>query len=99
MRYQRQLCLNEVGEAGQARLEASEVRLACEGDARGIEEIYLRYAGVRVREAEGKADTIPFDTAALAPLALRDPAALAVATGAMSALVSLRAVLGVADGA
>ena len=101
-RYGRQIRLPEIGEEGQARLEASEVVLGGADDARAVEAMYLRLAGVKVREAHGtasakaKAKARPDEkvaTEALKALGLRD-----VADGAMRALVAMRAILDV-DGA
>ena len=106
-RYGRQIRLPEIGEEGQARLEASEVVLGGADDARAVEAMYLRFAGVKVREAHGtasakaKAKARPDEkvaTEALKALGLRDVAARDVADGAMRALVAMRAILDV-DGA
>ena len=104
-RHGRQSRLPEVGEAGQALLEASEVVLGGAGDAREVEAAYLRLAGVKVREAyasaKAKARTKPDEKVAadaLKALAVRDLAARDVADGAMRALVAIRAILGVDGG-
>jgi molybdopterin/thiamine biosynthesis adenylyltransferase len=44
-RYTRQIRLREIGEGGQARLEAAEILLGGEGVARDVERAYLRLAG------------------------------------------------------
>jgi hypothetical protein len=102
-RYGRQSRLPEVGEQGQAVLEATEAVLGAAGDARLVEATYLRLAGLKVREAAGnaaaKARARADDktaTAALRALALGDPAARDVADGALRALVTMRAALGIA---
>lgn len=103
-RHGRQIRLPEVGEEGQARLEASEVVLGGAGDAREIEATYLRAAGVKVREAHPnasartRAKAMPEEktsTDAVKALGIRDPAAREVAEGAMRALVAMRTALGV----
>jgi hypothetical protein len=103
-RYGRQIRLPEIGEEGQARLEASEVVLGGADDAREVEAIYLRLAGVKVREAHGsasakaRAKAKPDEktaTDAVKALGVRDLAARDVAEGAMRALVAMRAILGV----
>jgi hypothetical protein len=103
-RYGRQICLPEIGEEGQARLEASEVVLAGEGDAREVEATYLRLAGVKVREAHGSASAKARAKAkpdektvaeAVKALGIRDVAARDVAEGAMRALIAMRGILGV----
>ncbi len=48
LHHQRQISLPEIGEAGQERLESSEVVLTASGDARDVEATYLRLAGVIV---------------------------------------------------
>jgi hypothetical protein len=101
-RYGRQIRLPEVGEEGQARLEASEVVLTGVGDAREVEATYLRLAGAKVREAhasasaKARAKTKPEEklaTDAVKTLGLRDRAAYDVADGAMRALVAMRGIL------
>ena len=103
-RHGRQIALPEVGEEGQARLEASEVVLGGAGDAREVEAAYLRLAGAKVREAyatasaKAKAKARPDEklaTDALKALGVRDLAARDVADGAMRALVAMRTILGV----
>lgn len=89
-RFTRQIRLAEVGEAGQARLASARVRLATSGEARAIEERYLRAAGV------GLAEPPAAEPAFAAPsLGIRHPAAQVVADGAFAALVAMRAALGV----
>ena len=106
-RHGRQIRLPEVGEAGQERLEASEVVLGGEGDARDVEGAYLRAAGVKVREAYGsvsartRAKARPDEKTALDAvhaLGVRDVAAREVASGAMRALVAMRTILNVTGG-
>jgi hypothetical protein len=103
-RFGRQIRLQEIGEEGQARLEASEVVLGGAGDAREVEGMYLRLAGLKVREAyasasaKAKAKAKPDEklaTDAVKALGVRDRAAQDVADGAMRALVAMRAILGV----
>lgn len=101
-RHTRQVRLAEVGESGQARLDASEVVLGGAGDAREVEALYLRLAGVQVREAHAtmsaktKAKAKPEDKSValvLAALGVRDRAARDVADGALRALVAMRTIL------
>jgi hypothetical protein len=103
-RFGRQIRLPEIGEDGQARLEASEVVLGGAGDAREVEAAYLRLAGVKVREAHASASAKARSRAkpdekaaaeAVKLLGLRDRATLDVADGAMRALVVMRGILGV----
>jgi hypothetical protein len=107
VRYGRQVRLPEIGEAGQERLCASEVTLQSVGaDAREIEVAYLRAAGVKVRDADegvgadeeatpsskrGKASKATETDA----MGVRDRAARDVAAGALAALMTMRAILGV----
>ena len=85
-RYTRQVRLAEIGERGQARLEAAEV---CVGDD-AIARIYLRAAGVRVAS---RGEPIAVEPGALDALGLRHPAARAVGEGALRALVAMRRIL------
>jgi len=103
-RYERQIRLPEIGEEGQARLEASEVVLGGAGEAREVEATYLRLAGVKVREAHANAAArarakakpeAKSSSEALKAIGVRDPAAREVADGALRALVAMRAILGV----
>lgn len=89
-RYGRQIRLVDVGEAGQARLCAAEVELATAGFARAIEARYLEGAGMRV-EGEGGAPA----RIDVATLGLRHVHAREVGEGALSALVAIRAALGI----
>lgn len=89
-RYTRQVRLPEIGEAGQGRLLAAEVRLAATTPfAREVEARYLRAAGITAI-TEGGA---PVDAAALT---LRHPAAVEVGEGAYAALTALRRALAIA---
>jgi hypothetical protein len=104
-RYGRQIRLPEIGEAGQARLLASDVVLGGSGEVRTVEAAYLARAGVRViddakAEAKAKAkaaangaDKLHGD--ALASLGLKDSIAREVGDGALRALLALRAILGI----
>jgi hypothetical protein len=103
-RHGRQIRLPEVGEEGQARLEATEVVLGGADDAREVEATYLRQAGMKVREAhasasaKAKAKARPDEklaVEAVKALGIRDVTARDVAEGAMRALVAMRTVLGV----
>ena len=101
-RHGRQICLAEIGEAGQARLDAAEAVLGGAHDAREVEATYLRLAGLKVREAHAtasaRAKAKPDEKVAveaLRTLGVRDPAARDVADGAMRALITMRTVLGV----
>ncbi len=83
-RYMRQKRLAEIGERGQERLEAAEVFVPEE-----LGRVYLRAAGVKVRDA-GERLEVSAET-----LGLRNAEAAHVAAGAWSALVAMRAILGV----
>ncbi len=85
-RHTRQIRLAEVGERGQARLEAAEV---CPGGDE-IARAYLRLAGVKVVE-RGRVDVV--DVVDVASLGLRHAAARAVGEGALRALVAMRRIL------
>lgn len=87
VRYGRQRRLAEIGEAGQARLEAAVVCLAAQGFAREIERSYLDRAGPRTGE-DGLA--IEVDPAILG---LRHEAAREVGEGALRALAAIRKVV------
>ncbi len=103
-RYGRQVRLPEIGEAGQARLCASEVVIGGAGDARTVEAAYVARAGIRVVDdasAEAKAKTKALAdgsdkalAAALASLGLKDSAAREVGDGALRALLAMRKILG-----
>ncbi|MFO0741291.1 MAG: hypothetical protein U0270_35675 [Labilithrix sp.] len=88
-RFTRQIRLVDVGEAGQARLEAARVAPRTEGFARSVEETYLRAAGVGLGPGAPAAGSTAPD------LGLRHAAAREVADGAYAALVAMRRVLGV----
>lgn len=90
-RHGRQIRLAEVGLAGQARIDASDVTLGAQGFAREIEATYLRLAGARVHSAM-EPTPAPMQ---LADLGLHDGPATEVAEGALRALVALRRILGV----
>jgi len=55
LRYVRQARLAEVGEAGQAKLSAAEVRCTLHGTAGAVERLYLERTGVTVLPAEAGA--------------------------------------------
>ena len=102
VRYGRQTRLPEIGEAGQARLAASQVVLRAAGPAQEIEATYLKAAGARVAastpakpEAPGEAQA---HAVALAGLGVRDSEARVVAEGALRALEAMRVILGLVDG-
>ncbi|HVH46580.1 MAG TPA: hypothetical protein VM925_29770 [Labilithrix sp.] len=88
-RYTRQMRLAEIGEAGQAKLCAASVELGSGGFAKTVEERYARGAGMSVAAPGGGRSAVAVDA-----LGLRHDAAREVAEGALSALVSFRAVLG-----
>jgi hypothetical protein len=103
-RFTRQIRLAEVGEGGQAKLSAASVALRTEGFARGVEEAYLRGAGVGVAgkgscyrgqdPGLGECDLGRWTSGADA-LGLRHAAAREVAEGAYAALLAMREALGV----
>ena len=111
VRHGRQIRLPEIGEAGQARLDASTVVLgspAAAVDAREIEASYLRRAGISVREtadtkpnakananAEANAEAEAATKNALAALGMKDSVARGVAEGALRALCAMRKILGI----
>lgn len=107
LRHGRQIRLPEIGEAGQARLYASEVVAGAVGDAREIEVAYLARAGVKVAaevKAGGKnkpgaaqAD-LEEHAAVLGSFGIADSAARDVADGSLRALLAMRRILGVAKG-
>jgi hypothetical protein len=88
LRLDRMARLAEVGEAGCARIAASEIEIGGVGLEGEIEEHYLLAAGV-VRVRRGTCEE-------RAPFEVGDEAARAVAMGAYRALVSLRRVIGMA---
>jgi hypothetical protein len=94
-RYGRQIRLADVGEVGQAKLCATEVRLGASGFARDVEERYVRSAGMKVAPADGGTPPPPIEEN-LAGLGLRHRAASEIAEGALRALVAIRAALGIA---
>jgi len=97
-RYGRQIRLPEIGEAGQARLCASEIVLRGNGDARNVEASYIARAGLRVIDV-ATPDAAGHDrddreyVATLAALGIADPAARDVGAGALRALLAIRSVL------
>ena len=101
LRYVRQARLAEVGEAGQAKLSAAEVRCTLHGTAGAVERLYLERTGVTVLPAEAGAPApgapAPVAPAPVAPAWLDDlaPEAREVAEGAHAALSAIRAILGV----
>ncbi|MDB4942109.1 MAG: hypothetical protein JWP97_1643 [Labilithrix sp.] len=95
-RHGRQVRLAEVGEAGQARLEAAEVVLGgAPSLARDVSAAYLSGAGVTVLVRDGEPGEDPALLAALASLGITDPSAREVALGALRAVVVMRELLGV----
>ena len=97
VRYGRQIRLAEIGEAGQARLDASEVVPRAVGVARDIEMTYLKRAGAKVLDnPEANADATAH-AAALATLGIRDSEARLVAEGALRALEAMRKILGISE--
>jgi len=95
-RYARHLLLAEVGEPGQARLCAHEVRVSGDERATEIATLYLSRAGVAVRESAPEAATAP-SSAEVAALAgrpeLREAAAFLA--GAFTAVEEIKRALGV----
>src|SRR5262245_10816750 len=89
-RYGRQMRLPEIGEQGQAKLCATEVPLRTTGLSRVIEERYLVRAGLKATASSATDTTAP----EVDELGLRNEAAREVAQGALAALSSIRAVLG-----
>lgn len=91
LRHVRQARLAEVGEAGQARLEAALVPCIMHGFAAKVERTYLERSGVGVSDGPEPDE----DAAQPEWLAALDPAAREVAGGAHAALTAIRAILGV----
>lgn len=91
VRHGRQIRLREIGEAGQARLDAAVVPLGGTGFARELEATYLRRAGPQPVDGEAR----PVDVDALG---LEHPAARDVGEGALRALLAIRGVLGLGEG-
>jgi len=85
--HARQARLAEVGLEGQARIEASRVAVEGDADARQVAEEYLARAGA------GAGRGAPTVTVRCERLAL-SPGPREVASGALAALVALRAALG-----
>lgn len=81
-RHLRQILVAEIGEAGQARLVASELALGGAGLAHEIAARYARGAGARVV-------TGAIDVAALAPDEVTAPAAREVLAGARAAVAAI----------
>lgn len=107
LRHGRQIRLPEIGEAGQARLYASEVVAGAVGDAREIEVAYLARAGVKVAaEIKAGGKTKPGASQAdvkehadlLASFGIADSAARDVADGSLRALLIMRRILGLENG-
>ena len=93
LRHTRQARLAEIGEAGQARLVASEVVVSLDGFAGDIEARYLAAAGVRVvRRSKDQGEAI-IRGAEEPPFGITDPSAAELARGAHTALVRMRAIL------
>jgi len=96
-RHGRQIRLPEIGEAGQARLVATRPRARTSApNAHSVEVAYLEAAGVHV-ETSGAPDESDARAlaAALDRLGVSDPAARGVAEGALAALMTMRAALGI----
>jgi len=102
VRYERQIRLPEVGEAGQARLAASAIVLRAAGPAQEIEATYLKRAGASVTEGTPAERETAVDAkahaTALAGLGVRDSEARVVAEGALRALEAMREILGLVEG-
>jgi hypothetical protein len=108
VRHGRQIRLAEIGEAGQERLNATDVVLGAVGNAREIEAAYVARSGMRVvddaradakEKAKAQADgQAAVQAEVLASLGVRDPKARELADGALRALLAMRKALGV-DGA
>ncbi len=108
-RYGRQIRLPEIGEAGQARLLASEVVIGGAGDARTVEAAYVARAGIHVvddanAEAQAKAKAVADGSEkvrvdVLASCGLKDVSVREVGDGALRALLAMRKILGMSDGA
>jgi hypothetical protein len=94
-RYGRQIRLADVGEVGQAKLCATEVKLGASGFARDVEERYVRSAGMKVAPPDGGSPPPPVEQH-LSALGLHHRAASEVAEGALRALVAIRAALEIA---
>jgi hypothetical protein len=85
-RYVRQRSLAQVGDAGQARIEAARYRLGAPGAATTVEREYLERAGARHFETAGAPELVH-------ARAFRNRAARDFATGAWRALAQLRQAL------
>jgi hypothetical protein len=89
-RHARQVILPEIGEAGQARIEAGSAVVDA-GRSGEIEALYLAGAGVgRIVVADAASAS---DARGAAPFDVRDEAARDVALGAWRALATLRALV------
>ena len=86
-RYVRQMILAEVGDEGQARLEASTARVGGQGLGHEVASAYATRAGF------ARVDGGDIDENALAPAFLHDRATRAVVAGSRAALAAMRAVL------
>jgi hypothetical protein len=94
LRFIRQAKLAEVGEAGQAKLEAARVSCRMHGFAAAVERTYLERSGVGVpNEPPDEGGEVGAPTAEPAWLGELDPSAREVAAGAWSALAAVRSIL------
>lgn len=82
VRFERQLCLAEIGERGQARIEAASLRLGAHLDplARSVARKYATGAGITREHTESEREAPP------ALSVFRHPTSRSVAAGAMAAL-------------
>jgi hypothetical protein len=87
LQFVRQMLVAEVGEAGQARLEAATFALAGDGLAHQIAQAYAARAGV------GSVVQGPIDEGALVPSFVENAAARSVVAGSRAALAAMRAIL------
>jgi hypothetical protein len=100
-RYARHLLLSEIGEAGQARLSAAQVRVRAASDprAQAVARDYLERAGLTVLDAGPGAELeVPVpDAQAVRAVAGSEALEEAAATlaGAFAAVEAIKAVLGV----
>jgi hypothetical protein len=89
-RFTRQIRLREIGERGQAKLEAAEIVLGGRGEAREVERTYLRLAGARPLEAGAPGAALDVDVTSLG---FRHATARAVGEGALRALTAILRIL------
>lgn len=95
-RYARHLLLPEIGELGQARLLACQVRVTGDAGTRAVARSYLERAGVQVDEGAQSARHVPetacIEALAGAPFLLEAARALA---GAFAAVETIKSVVGI----